>query len=129
MSTNIQDSPKAQVAEYGKYGKKFEKALETVLAGGVKEAFFLPSRRKIHSVVGTLGDEFIDPDKPYCSCSHFYFKVRSGRDELCYHLLSYKIAMKTGRVETTKFSDEDYGPYFRALASDIFDVLDKSSGS
>ena len=117
-----------QVAGLARHGKKFEKAIDTVLSGGVKEAFFLPSGRRIHSVIGTLGDEFIDPEKPYCSCSHFFFKVRNGRDELCYHLLSYKIAVLTGRVESSKFSDEEYGPYLRAMAGDVFDVLNKSSG-
>src|SRR5208337_4108335 len=57
---------KRQFAKYAKYGRKFDRAVETVVAGGVKEHRFLPSKRKILTVVGNLGDEFIDPEKPYC---------------------------------------------------------------
>ena len=116
-------------SQFATFGRKHDKALDTVLAGGVKEVIFLPSGRKVYTVVGTLGDEFIDPEKPYCSCSDFFFKVRGGRDGLCYHLLSHKIAELTGRVESLKFSDEEYGPYLSAMVGDVFDVLNKSSGS
>ncbi|MBI3840531.1 MAG: hypothetical protein HY297_01005 [Thaumarchaeota archaeon] len=117
---------KEKAAEFAKYGPKFEKAVETALAGGVKEARFLPSGRKIISVVGKTGDEFIDPEKPYCSCSNFYFRVTRGKEELCYHLLSYKIAYTSGLVDVIEFNDEEYGPYFAATVGDVFDVLTKS---
>lgn len=120
------ESLKSASAEFRKYGTKFEKAVDTVLAGGVKEARFLPSGRKVVTVVGTLGDEFVDPDKPYCSCSNFFFRVISGREEVCYHLLSYRIAAKADRVEVVGFSDEEYGPYFAAVVRDVFEVLRKS---
>jgi predicted nucleic acid-binding Zn finger protein len=117
---------KAKVAELAKHGRKFEKAIDTVMAGGVKECRFLPSERKVFSVVGTLGDEFIDPERPYCSCSNFFFRVMSGREELCYHLLSYRIAVKTGRVDVLEFGDDEYGEYLSATIKDVFDVLTKS---
>jgi len=115
-----------KVAEFGKHGRKFERAIDTVVAGGVKECRFLPSGRKVFSVVGTLGDEFIDPARPYCSCSNFFFRVSGGRDELCYHLLSYLIAVKTGRVSVVEFSDDEYGEYLSAIIKDVFEVLTKS---
>jgi predicted nucleic acid-binding Zn finger protein len=96
------------------------------LAGGVKEIRFLPSGRKLFIVVGRLGDEFIDPEKPYCSCSNFFFRVLGGREELCYHLLSYKVAAKTGRFDIVELSDEEYGPYMTATVRDVFEVLRKS---
>ena len=98
------------------------------MAGGVKEGRFLPSGRKVITVVGRLGDEFLDPDKPYCSCSNFYFRVLGGREETCYHLLSYRIAADTGKVDVTRFSDEEYGPYLVATVRDVFEVLRKSGG-
>ncbi|MGD0395788.1 MAG: hypothetical protein ABSB26_02610 [Nitrososphaerales archaeon] len=117
---------KKKVAELAKHGRKFEKAIDTVIAGGVKECRFLPSDRKVLSVVGTLGDEFIDPERPYCSCSNFFFRVTGGREELCYHLLSYRIAVRTGRVAVLDFSDDEYEEYLSATIKDVFEVLTKS---
>jgi len=117
---------KEKVAELAKHGRKFEKAIDTVIAGGVKECRFLPSERKVFSVVGTLGDEFIDPERPYCSCSNFFFRVMGGKEELCYHLLSYRIAVKTGGVVVVEFSDDEYGEYLSATIRDVFEVLTKS---
>jgi predicted nucleic acid-binding Zn finger protein len=118
---------KEKFTEFGKYGPKLDRAIDTVLAGGVKESRFLPSGRKVTTVVGRLGDEFIDPEKPYCSCSNFFFRVLGGREEICYHLLSHKIAAKTGKIDVVEFSDEEYGPYFVATIRDVFEVLRKSS--
>jgi predicted nucleic acid-binding Zn finger protein len=115
-----------EVPEFTKYGAKLVRAIDTVLAGGVKECRFLPSGRKVFTVVGRLGDEFIDPERPYCSCSNFFFRVLSGREDLCYHLLGYRIAAKTGRIEVIEFDDEDYGPYLKATVRDVFEVLGKS---
>jgi predicted nucleic acid-binding Zn finger protein len=118
---------KRQFAKYAKYGRKFDRAVETVVAGGVKEHQFLPSKRKILTVVGNLGDEFIDPEKPYCSCSNFFFRVLGQRDELCYHLLSYMIASESNRIEVTAFDDEEYDALLSAVVNDVFLVLDHSS--
>jgi predicted nucleic acid-binding Zn finger protein len=96
------------------------------MEGGVKESVFLPSGRKVITVVGRLGDEFIDPEKPYCSCSNFFFRVLGGREEICYHLLSYKIATKTSKLDVIEFSDEEYGGYLTATIRDVFEVLRKS---
>lgn len=87
----------------------------------------MPSERTINTVVGRIGDEFVDPQRPYCSCSHFFFRVLGGRDELCYHLLSYKIASEQGRIDEVVFDDEEYGQLFRAIVKDVFDVLDRST--
>jgi predicted nucleic acid-binding Zn finger protein len=115
-----------RMGEFAKHGKKFDKALDAVLAGSVKECRFEPSGRRLYLVVGTLGDEFIDPERPYCSCSNFFFRVQAGREELCYHLLSYAMAAKAGLVDVVKFSDEEYAPYLAAAVGDVFEVLGKS---
>jgi predicted nucleic acid-binding Zn finger protein len=117
---------RAQLPEFEKYGKKLDRAVDAVLSGGVKEARFLPSGRKVVTVVGRLGDEFVDPEKPYCSCSNFFFRVLGGREETCYHLLSYNVAKKLGRVDVVEFSDEEYGQYFTATVRDVLEVLRKS---
>jgi predicted nucleic acid-binding Zn finger protein len=113
---------------FTKYGAKFDRAIDTVLAGGVKENRFLPSGRKLYVVVGKLGDEFIDPARPYCSCSNFFFRVLGGREDLCYHLLSYEIASRTGKVDVVEFSDDEYSPYLAATVNDVFEVLGKRGG-
>lgn len=119
---------RAKFPEYSKYGPKLDRAIDTVLAGGVKEELFLPSGRKVITVVGRLGDEFIDPDRPYCSCSNFFFRVLGGREETCYHLLSYRIASRIGKLDVLRFSDEEYGGYLSATVRDVFEVLRKSAG-
>ena len=119
-------SLKAEAAEFEKHGAKLEKALDTVLAGGVKECRFLPSGRRLIIVVGRLGDEFVDPEKPYCSCSNFYFHVLGGREETCYHLMSYKIAARAGKLDVVEFDDEEYGDYLSATVTDVFETLRRS---
>ncbi len=121
------DSIRAKLTEFERYGTKLDRAIDAVLSGGVKEAHFIPSGRKVFTVVGREGDEFIDPDRPYCSCSNFYFRVIGGREAICYHLLSYKIASRLGRVDEVEFSDEEYGPYMAAMVLDVFEVLRKSA--
>lgn len=78
------------------------------------------------TVVGRMGDEFVDPERPYCSCSNFFFKVVGGREDACYHLLSYKISSRMGMTDVIEFSDDEYGPYLSATVGDVFEVLRKS---
>ena len=116
-----------QVSDLANYGRKFERAIDAVLAGGVKECRFVPSGRRVLSVVGKLGDEFIDPERPYCSCGDFFFRVKRSEVDICYHLLSYRIAVRTGRVDIIEFHDDEYGDYLSAVVSDVFEVFAKSS--
>ncbi|QQG48265.1 MAG: SWIM zinc finger family protein [archaeon] len=120
------DELKKRFADLAKYGAKFEKALDAALTSSVKEARFLPSGRKVLSVVGKLGDEFVDLEKPYCSCGNFYFKVTRGNDKYCYHLLGLKIASASGLVEIIEFDDEEYPAYLTAIVADTFEVLGRS---
>ena len=120
------DALRKKLQEFEKYGPKFERAMDVVLAGGIKESVFLPSGRKVFTVVGTLGDDFIDPERPYCSCSSFFFHVLGGKEKLCYHLIGFKVAERTGSIDVIEFSDEEYGPYLSATIRDVFEVLRKS---
>ena len=114
---------KARFPDLAKYGSKFDKAVDTALAHGVKEIRFSPSGRRLYVVVGRLGDELIDPERPYCSCGNFYFKVVRGSDETCYHLLSFKIASQSALLDGISFDDEEYGPYFSATVRDIITTM------
>lgn len=119
---------KRVAARYSRYGPKVDQAVRTALAGSVKEHRFVPSGRTIHTVVGSQGDEFIDPGKPYCSCGHYFFRVLGGRDETCYHLLSYRIASELGTLDVVTFDDAEYGQVFATIVRDVFGVLERSSG-
>jgi predicted nucleic acid-binding Zn finger protein len=115
-------------AKYARYGTKADQAMKTALAAGVKEHRFVPSKRTILTVVGRQGDEFIDPERSYCSCSHFFFRVLGGKDQTCYHLLSHKIASELELVDVVTFDDAEYGQVFATLVGDVFSVVERSSG-
>jgi predicted nucleic acid-binding Zn finger protein len=85
----------------------------------VKRHAFLPSGRSIYTVVGSNADEFIDPDKSFCSCESYFYSVLSGKAKYCYHLLGHKIADGSGLVREVKFDDEEYDTFMRLLASDV----------
>ncbi len=112
-----------QFARYSKHGRKFSKAIETVLSGSVKKHVFSPSGRVVFTVVGRDNEEFIDPERPFCSCNNFFFKVLSGEAELCYHLLSYKIALESKNLDTVNFSDDEYAPLLVAISRDVLENL------
>lgn len=95
------------------------KAAEAVLSGCVKRHTFMPSGRVLLTVVGRSGDEFIDPEKPFCSCRHFFFRVLGGRDPTCYHLLAYEIAKETQTFDEVEMHDEEFGSFLKLLASDL----------
>jgi len=97
------------------------KATEAALNRCVKKHLFTPSGRAIFTVVGRSGDEFIDPDKPFCSCRHFFFRVLGGRDTTCYHLLAYEIAKKSQNLALIELHDEEFGSFLRLLALDLID--------
>ncbi len=110
-------------ARYSKYGTKFSKAVETVISGSVKKHVFSPSGRVVFTVIGRDNEEFIDPERPFCSCNNFFFKVLSGEAELCYHLLSYKIALESKNLDTINFSDDEYAPLLSAISRDVLENL------
>lgn len=98
-----------------------EKASEAVRDRCVKEHVFTPSGRVLFTVVGRSGDEFIDPERPFCSCKHFFFRVLGGRDPTCYHLLAYSMAKESGRFDRIEMHDEEFSTFLRLLASDLLD--------
>ena len=102
-------------------GDHLKKATEAVLGRCVKKHVFNPSGRVLFTVLGRGGDEFIDPEKPFCSCRHFFFRVLGGRDQTCYHLLAYEIAKATSSFDQVEMHDEEFGTFLRLLALDLMD--------
>ena len=109
----------SRFARYSKDQSQFERAIEAALGGCVKRHVFLPSGRYVYTVVGSNADEFVDPDKPFCSCESYFYGVLSTKVKYCYHILSYKIADESGLVQEVRLDDEDYDTFMRLLASDV----------
>jgi predicted nucleic acid-binding Zn finger protein len=109
----------SRFARYSNNQSQFERAIEAALGGCVKRHVFLPSGRYVYTVVGSNADEFIDPDKPFCSCESYFYGVLSTKVKYCYHILSYKIADESDLIQDVRFDDEEYDTFMRLLASDV----------
>jgi predicted nucleic acid-binding Zn finger protein len=109
----------SRFSHYSRDHSQFERAMEAALGGCVKRHVFLPSGRYVCTVVGSNADEFVDPDKPFCSCESFFYGVLGAKLKYCYHILSYKIADESGLVKDVRFDDEEYDTFMRLLASDV----------
>jgi len=84
----------------------------------VKLHFFEPSQRKIWTVVGKGKEHWLDPDAQYCSCIGYYFGRLNGKST-CYHLDSLYAAKEENKVETIRFSDDEYADFLSGLISDL----------
>jgi predicted nucleic acid-binding Zn finger protein len=109
----------SRFTRYSNDQSQFKKAIDAAFGGCVKRHVFLPSGRSIYTVVGSNADEFIDPEKPFCSCEPYFYGVLGAKVKYCYHILSYKIADESGLVEEVRFDDEEYDTFMRLLASDV----------
>ena len=109
----------SRFARYSKDQSQFEKAIDAAFGGCVKRHTFLPSGRYVYTVVGSNADEFVDPDKSFCSCESYFYGVLSAKVKYCYHILSYKIADESGLIQEVRFDDEEYDTFMRLLASDV----------
>ena len=118
----------ARFSRYGANPGQFKKAIDAAFGGCVKGHTFLPSGRRIFTVVGSNADEFVDPDKPFCSCESFYYGVLSSKVGLCYHLIAFKIAHESGLVQEVRFDDEEYDAFTALLASDVLHSRDLRKG-
>ena len=84
----------------------------------VKLHLFEPSQKKILTVVGKSKEHWIDPDAEYCSCLGYYFGRLNGKTT-CYHLESAYLAKKENKIETIRFSDEEYDDFLSGLVFDL----------
>lgn len=120
-SVPVSDELVSRFASKSANPNHLKKAAEAVLGGCVKRHVFLPSGRVLVTVVGRSGDEFVDPERPFCSCSHFFFRVLGGRDHTCYHLLAYEMAKDAQLFDQVEMHDEEFGTFLRMLASDLME--------
>jgi predicted nucleic acid-binding Zn finger protein len=98
-----------------------EKAEDALASGSVKLHLFLPSGRKLWTVVGKEGEYWVDPELSFCSCKDYYFATLSGGGP-CYHLKSVENAAEEG-LEALEFSDGDYDSFLQALAAEAENAL------
>jgi len=118
----------SRFSQYSSYQREFARAIEVVLDGCVKRHSFVPSGRTLYTVVGRSGEEFIDPERPFCTCKQFFFRVLGGKAETCYHLLGYEIARDAQLFDEIRFDDEEFGDFLRLLTFDLLkDKEDKDS--
>jgi predicted nucleic acid-binding Zn finger protein len=106
---------------------RIRKARGVVESQAVKLHRFLPSGRTIWTVVGKDCDFIVDidlenPDRLYCSCSDFYFRVLSQKIPECYHLLALEMALKEELFSVIDFNDGEFPEFLRALVKDIFGI-------
>jgi predicted nucleic acid-binding Zn finger protein len=97
---------------------------DALSSGSVKQMLFLPSKKRLWTVVGKDSEYWTDPDLVFCSCKDFYFTTLSGKDE-CYHLKSVKEAILKNRFETVEFADKEYVRYLQAIAEDSINLLSR----
>ncbi len=107
------------LAEYGKYGKKLQRAWLLVNNQSVKLHRFSPSGRELWTVVGKEGDQLVDEGQPYCSCRDFHYRVLGEKEETCYHLLGLKIAKQLKAFDIIEFDDMEYPQFLGALLNDL----------
>ena len=98
--------------------KDSERIESVVSERRVKLHLFEPSQKKILTVVGKSKEHWIDPDAEYCSCLGYYFGRLNGKTT-CYHLESAYLAKKENKIETIRFSDEEYDDFLSGLVFDL----------
>jgi predicted nucleic acid-binding Zn finger protein len=106
-------------AKYSHYGKKLERALKLLEDKSVKLHKFSPSGREIWTVIGKEGDQLVNDSQPYCSCRHFYYKVLSEKDDICYHILGLRMAKQIKEYDIIELHDSEYPTFLELLLGDI----------
>ena len=98
--------------------KKSEKIDSVISEKRIKLHHFLPSDRKIWTVVGKEKEHWLDPDLEFCSCSGFYFGMLKNKKP-CYHIDSIQIAKKEALYERIEFSDDEFESFMSGLINDL----------
>ncbi len=93
---------------------------KVVSSGGVKLHLFVPSNRKIWTVVGKEKEYWLDPELGFCSCEDYYYNEMT-KNGICYHLKATKAAQEKGVVEKIQFTDSEFDDFARALIDDILE--------
>ena len=98
--------------------KKSEKIESILSEKRVKLHNFLPSNRKIWTIVGIEKEHWLEPDLQFCSCAGFYFNMVKNKKP-CYHIDSVNIAKKGNQYEIVEFSDDEFENFISGLINDL----------
>ncbi|MFN4336094.1 MAG: hypothetical protein ACK4FV_00725 [Candidatus Nitrosocaldus sp.] len=100
----------------------------------VKLHIFMPSSRRIWTVVGRKHEYWVHPPH-FCTCKDYYFRARAvaveGNEEkeeekkeeekvTCYHLKAVAMAEGSGMVDEVHFHDDEYDGFIRVLIEMIY---------
>ena len=91
------------------FQKRFNRAAELIENRNVKRYMFSPSGRIIWGVTGKQGEYQVMPESMFCSCDDYYYRVMSGKKQVCYHIIAQQLAEALGRYETIDMTDNEYG--------------------
>ncbi|GBC73123.1 hypothetical protein HRbin04_00519 [archaeon HR04] len=111
-----------------------ERAERIAFRKAVKLHVFMPSNRRIWTVVGNRHEYWIHP-QDYCTCKDYYFRARAvaiegrrgreGVEASCYHLKAVEIAEVRGMVDEVHFNDDEYDDFIRALIDMMYKQVTK----
>ena len=98
--------------------EKSQKIKSVISEKRIKLHYFLPSNRKIWTVVGKEKEHWLEPDLKFCSCAGFYFGMLKNKKP-CYHIDSLQIAKKEELYEEIEFSDDEFESFMSGLINDL----------
>ena len=98
--------------------EKSKKIKSVISEKRIKLHYFLPSNRKIWTVVGKEKEHWLEPDLKFCSCAGFYFGMLKNKKP-CYHIDSLEIAKIEEQYECIKFSDNEFESFMFGVINDL----------
>ena len=98
--------------------EKTEKIQSVINEKRIKSHNFIPSERKIWTVLGTEKEHWLDPDLQFCSCSGFYFGMLKNKNP-CYHMKAISIAIKEKKFDSFIFSDTEFENFIVRLITNL----------
>src|SRR3989442_1491005 len=90
------------------FQKRFNQAMELVEEEKVSKYVFSPSGRTIWVVAGKHGEYQVLPERMFCSCDDYFFRVMSRKKQGCYHLFAHQMGEALGKYRTTDLADSNY---------------------
>ena len=84
----------------------------------IKLHIFVPSDRKIWTIVTKNNEYWLDLDLDYCTCKYYFFKTLSGKDS-CIHLKSLAEALRLKEYDRIEFQDDEYVGFLTSLFKDV----------
>ncbi|MGB9169358.1 MAG: hypothetical protein WCB31_10565 [Nitrososphaeraceae archaeon] len=84
----------------------------------IKLHIFVPSDRKIWTIVSKNNEYWLDLDLDYCTCKNYFFKTLSGMDR-CIHLKSLAEALTLEDYDRVEFQDDEYVGFLTSLLKDV----------